>query len=110
MRVAALLSFTVLLAGCHGAYWDKTAVPAPATAARDGTPWSQYCTYHGASDLTEINAWLQWLGQQGWELAGIGGNTATVYCFKSRVASAPPTFPGAPAGALPGAPVPPPPR
>jgi len=85
MRAASLFCFALLVPGCHGIGWDKTELPPPSTPIRDGELWSQYCTYHGATDLTETNAWLQQLGQQGWQLVGIGGQTATVYCFKARL-------------------------
>jgi hypothetical protein len=88
MRAAGLLCLTILFSGCYGSAWDKTEVPPPATPTPGGALWSQYCTYHGATDLTETNAWLQQLGHQGWELVGIGGQTASVYCFKARVAEA----------------------
>jgi hypothetical protein len=86
MRAASLLCLTFLFPGCYGSAWDKTEVPPPSAPTRDEALWSQYCTYHGATDLAEINAWLQELGQQGWQLVGIGGQTATVYCFKARLA------------------------
>lgn len=85
MKASSLLCLTFLLSGCYGSIWDKTEVPPPLTAARGGALWSQYCTYHGATDLTEINAWLQQLGQQGWQLVGVGGQTGTVYCFTARL-------------------------
>jgi hypothetical protein len=73
-------------AGCYGSSWNHAEVPPPATPTHEGARWSQYCTYHGATDLAETNAWLQHLGEQGWELAGVGGQFASVYCFRSRVA------------------------
>lgn len=76
-----------LCTGCHGGAWDATEVPPPATPAHEGTPWTQYCTYNGANDLGEINAWLQQLGSQGWELVGLGGRNATMYCFKARTSA-----------------------
>jgi hypothetical protein len=84
VRSAILIFLAALCAGCHGAAWDKTEVPPPASPLRDGAEWTQYCTYHGATDLTEVNEWLRELGQQGWQLVGVGGQTATMYCFKAE--------------------------
>jgi hypothetical protein len=81
-----LVLLALLTTGCLGATWDHREVPAPQVAGADGTRWAQYCTFNGANDLAEINEWLRQLGEQGWELAAIGGNTGTVYCFKTRVA------------------------
>jgi hypothetical protein len=86
MRATSLLCLTLLFSGCYGSAWDKREVLPPSTPTHEGALWSQYCTYHGATDLTEVNAWLQQLGQEGWQLVGIGGQTATVYCFKARLA------------------------
>ncbi|HEY6461261.1 MAG TPA: hypothetical protein VIY73_13945, partial [Polyangiaceae bacterium] len=85
MRAATLVSLSFVLAGCHGAAWDKTEVPPPSMPSPDGATWTQYCTYHGATDLSEVNAWLEQLGRQGWRLAGVGGQTATMYCFEARL-------------------------
>jgi hypothetical protein len=84
MRVTSLLLVTALCTGCNGGAFDTSEIAPPTVPGRDGTRWTQYCTYHGATDLTEINAWIQQLGRQGWELVGVGGNTATMYCFKAR--------------------------
>jgi hypothetical protein len=82
--VAALVC--ALSTGCAGAAWDKTEVGAPPVAMADGTRWEQYCTFNGATDLATINAFLHEQGERGWELVSVGGQTATVYCFKARVA------------------------
>jgi hypothetical protein len=79
--------------------WDRTELPPPAIPANavgadsqaptvlktTGAKWAQYCTFHGASDLDDINRWLKAQGQQGWELVSVGGNAGTVYCFKARL-------------------------
>jgi hypothetical protein len=83
MRAAVLLSVMVFSTACHGGMWDATVIPPPVTPAREATRWTQFCTYNGANDLTEINAWLQALGNQGWQLVAVGGRNATMYCFKT---------------------------
>jgi hypothetical protein len=84
-KLAAALVCT-LSTGCVGAAWDKTEVAAPPVAMADGARWEQYCTFNGATDLAGVNAFLHEQAARGWELVGVGGQTATVYCFKARVA------------------------
>jgi hypothetical protein len=84
-KLAAALVCT-LSTGCVGAAWDKTEVAPPPVAMADGTRWEQYCTFNGATDLAAINAFLHEQGARGWELVSVGGQTATVYCFRARVA------------------------
>jgi hypothetical protein len=83
MRTRSLLVLVALASGCYGGAWDTREVPPPSTAARDGATLTQYCTYHGATDLREINEWLESQARQGWQLVGVGGQTATMYCFKA---------------------------
>ena len=88
MRYLALLlcAFSLLTTGCS-VLADHTEVLEPNVAHADGTRWAQYCTYRNPSDLQELNIWLEKLGSDGWELTSIGGRDATVYCFKTRIAT-----------------------
>ncbi len=79
------LLFGLLSAGCEGAMFARTKVPPPAVSAMAGAKWAQYCTFNGATDLDEINRFLKDQGEQGWELASVAGQTATIYCFKTRL-------------------------
>jgi hypothetical protein len=80
MRTAILV---VLLAssGCYGAAFDHTSVPAPPIEAQGGKV-SQYCTFNGTTDVLALNAFLREQGERGWQLVGVGGQTATLYCFR----------------------------
>jgi len=75
--------FVVLLgaSGCYGAAFDHTSVPAPSIEAR-GAKVSQYCTFNGTTDVVALNAFLREQGERGWQLVGVGGQTATLYCFR----------------------------
>ena len=84
MKALTAVVMGALSTGCVGAAWDKTPVAAPSLAATDGARWEQYCTYDGANDLAKVNAFLHEQGARGWELVSVGGQTATVYCFKAR--------------------------
>ena len=77
-----------MMFGCTGAVWDKTEVPPPRVAQAEAARWEQFCTFNGANDLAEINRYLHDMGTAGWELVSIGGQQATVYCFKTRVEGA----------------------
>jgi hypothetical protein len=81
MRIAILVLFGALTA-CEGASWDKTPVAPPPTGGQTGAQVSQYCTYNGTSDLESLNAFLSRMGASGWQLVGVGGQTATLYCFR----------------------------
>jgi len=80
MRFAALLLFAAST-GCYGAAWDHTEVPPPPPPAPGAV--AQYCTYNGANDLGEVNAFLAAQARSGWELVSVGGQVASVYCFRS---------------------------
>jgi hypothetical protein len=82
MRFAALFVFLAASTGCHGAAWDHTEMPPPPPPPPGGAV-AQYCTYNGANDLEEVNAFLAAQARSGWELVALGGQTATVYCFRS---------------------------
>jgi hypothetical protein len=84
MNVRLVVTFALLSAGCEGAMYARTKVPPPAITAADGAKWAQYCTFNGATDLGEINRFLEDQGQRGWELVSVAGQTATIYCFKTR--------------------------
>jgi hypothetical protein len=43
---------------------------------------AQYCSFNGTTDLDEANAFLARQAQRGWVLTALGGQTATVYCFR----------------------------
>lgn len=80
MRTAIL----VLLLGtsaCYGAAFDQT-VAAPPPVGAEGARVSQYCTFNGTTDVTTLNAFLREQGDRGWQLVGVGGQTATIYCFR----------------------------
>lgn len=87
-----LSASSLVMAGC-GVMADHTEVLEPNIAHADGTRWAQYCTYRNPSDLQELNIWLDKLGSDGWELTSIGGRDATIYCFKTRIATAASTAP-----------------
>jgi len=81
MRVTALLFFVIGSSGCYGAAWDHTEVPPPPPPPPGAL--AQYCTYNGANDLGEVNAFLAAQARSGWELVSVGGQQASVYCFRS---------------------------
>jgi len=83
MKLYALAMVACLSAGCEGATWARAVVPAPRMAKPPGATWMQYCTFHGADDLGDINRFLQQQGEEGWELVTVAGSTGTIYCFKS---------------------------
>jgi hypothetical protein len=80
MRTAILV---VLLAtsACYGAAYDQT-VAAPPPVEAQGAKVSQYCTFNGTTDVGALNAFLREQGERGWQLVGVGGQTATMYCFR----------------------------
>jgi hypothetical protein len=80
MRLAALLLFLLeATTGCYGAAYDHREVPPPPPAPGS---LAQYCTFYGTTDLDEANAFLAQQAQRGWVLAAVGGQTATIYCFR----------------------------
>jgi hypothetical protein len=85
----AIIGFFATLTACSGAAWDHTVVAPPSVARATRVSFEQYCTFNGANDLTEINEFLRRQAQAGWELVGIGGRSASVYCFKARTVTGP---------------------
>ncbi len=82
MRFAVVLAFLVVgSTGCYGAAWDHTEVPPPPPPPPGEV--AQYCTYNGANDLAEVNAFLAAQAHDGWELVSLGGQQGSVYCFRS---------------------------
>lgn len=80
MRTSALLLVLLEATGCYGAAYDHREVPPP---PRPGPgAFAQYCAFNGATDLDEVNAFLARQAQTGWVLTAVGGQTATVYCFR----------------------------
>jgi hypothetical protein len=79
----------LLLTACEGAVFDKTEVPPPVVPHNERGRVAQYCTHYGSSDLGAINEFLRQQGDAGWQLVGLGGSTATVYCFKTAGAPQP---------------------
>jgi hypothetical protein len=81
MRPLALSLFLVLGAtGCRGIAYDRRAL-APPPPPPPGV-MAQYCTSNGTTDLYEANAFLAEQAQKGWILTAIGGQMASVYCFR----------------------------
>ena len=80
MRLVALLLVLLEAAGCYGAAYDRREVPAPPVPAPGGL--AQYCAFNGATDLYDVNAFLAQQAERGWVLTALGGQTATVYCFR----------------------------
>jgi len=81
MRLVTCL-MPVVFMGCNGAIWDTTAVPPPSVPQGPATKVAQYCTFYGSADLGEINEFLRRQGEAGWQLVALGGQRATVYCFR----------------------------
>ena len=78
MQRVALLLVLVEATGCYGAAYDRREVPSPSAPG----PLSQYCTFNGTTDLDEVNAFLAQQAQKGWVLTALGGQMASVYCFR----------------------------
>jgi hypothetical protein len=66
--------------GCYGAAYDHREASPPPPPAPGAL--AQYCTFNGTTDLDEVNAFLARQAQMGWLLTAVGGQTATVYCFR----------------------------
>jgi hypothetical protein len=86
MRLVVLLLVLLEATGCYGAAFDHREVSPPPAPAQ-GAP-AQFCTYNGATDLDEVNAFLAQQAQRGWVLTALGGSTATIYCFRHEGGSA----------------------
>ena len=80
MRPAALLLVLLEATGCYGAAYDHREASPPPPPAPGAL--AQYCTFNGTTDLDEVNAFLAWQARRGWVLTALGGQTATVYCFR----------------------------
>jgi len=80
MRPAALLLFLLEATGCYGVAYDHRELPTPPPPAPGAS--AQYCTFNGTTDLDEVNAFLAWHAQRGWVLTALGGQTASIYCFR----------------------------
>jgi hypothetical protein len=80
MRPLALLVLLLEVTGCYGAAYDHRDVPPPPPAALGGL--AQYCTSNGTTDLDEVNAFLARQSERGWVLTAVGGQMASVYCFR----------------------------
>jgi hypothetical protein len=80
MRPVALLLVLLEATGCYGAAYDHREVPPPPPPAPGAL--AQYCAFNGTTDLDEVNGFLARQAQMGWVLTALGGQTATVYCFR----------------------------
>jgi hypothetical protein len=86
MRFVVLLALLLEATGCYGAAFDKKEV-APPPQPPAGV-LAQYCTYNGANDLDDVNAFLAQQAERGWVLTALGASTASVYCFRYEAPSA----------------------